>query len=130
MSGSKQPHGDHDFTGPLSPGVSRFLSVFLVLCGILLLLDLVGIKREDEMHLGAEGWFAFYPAYGFLGCVLLVLIAKEMRKVLMRPEDHYDPPEEFAVDPQEGETTIGSDWSQGETNSSSHGQEGGDDGTR
>jgi hypothetical protein len=37
-----------------------------------------------------EGLFAFYAIYGFVACVLLVLIAKEMRKVLMRPEDYYD----------------------------------------
>ena len=33
---------------------------------------------------------AFYALYGFLGCVILVLIAKEMRKVLMRKENYYD----------------------------------------
>ncbi|MGY8996099.1 MAG: hypothetical protein ACKVH7_06635 [Alphaproteobacteria bacterium] len=37
-----------------------------------------------------EGWFGFYAIYGFVACVLLVLIAKELRKVLMRKEDHYD----------------------------------------
>jgi hypothetical protein len=33
---------------------------------------------------------AFYAVYGFVACVLLVLIAKEMRKVIMRKEDYYD----------------------------------------
>jgi hypothetical protein len=32
----------------------------------------------------------FYAFYGFVACVLLVLIAKQMRKVLMRKEDYYD----------------------------------------
>ena len=33
---------------------------------------------------------AFYSLYGFAACVILVLIAKELRKVLMRGEDYYD----------------------------------------
>ena len=32
----------------------------------------------------------FYAVYGFVACVLLVLLAKEMRKVLIRKEDYYD----------------------------------------
>jgi hypothetical protein len=32
--------------------------------------------------------------YGFVACVVLVVIAKEMRKVLMRKEDYYDVKEE------------------------------------
>ena len=32
----------------------------------------------------------FYPIYGFIACALLVLIAKQMRKPLMRKEDYYD----------------------------------------
>ena len=34
--------------------------------------------------------WGFYAGYGFVACVLLVLIAKEMRKLLMRREDYYD----------------------------------------
>ena len=37
-----------------------------------------------------EGLWGFYAGYGFVACVLLVLIAKEMRKLLMRSEDYYD----------------------------------------
>lgn len=32
----------------------------------------------------------FYAIYGFVACVLLVLLAKEMRKLLIRREDYYD----------------------------------------
>ena len=41
-------------------------------------------------YLNWEKLPAFYAFYGFVACVLLVLIAKEMRKVLMRKEDYYD----------------------------------------
>jgi len=60
---------------------------FYVLCAILVVLDLV-ITRED--HHSWERVVAFYPLYGFVGIVVLVLIAKLMRRVLMRPEDYYD----------------------------------------
>jgi len=36
-----------------------------------------------------EAWFGFYAIYGFVACVLLVLLAKEMRKLVMRDEDYY-----------------------------------------
>jgi hypothetical protein len=40
-----------------------------------------------------EHLFGFYALFGFVVCVLLVLIAKWMRTFLMRPEDFYDPDE-------------------------------------
>lgn len=33
---------------------------------------------------------AFYCLYGFVACVLLVLAATQLRKILMREEDYYD----------------------------------------
>jgi len=32
----------------------------------------------------------FYSLYGFVACVILVLLAKEMRKLVMRDEDYYE----------------------------------------
>lgn len=37
-----------------------------------------------------EHWWGFYGIYGFIGCVFLVLAAKELRKLVMRSEDYYD----------------------------------------
>ena len=34
--------------------------------------------------------YGFYGIFGFVACVALVLIAKQLRRVLMRPEDYYD----------------------------------------
>ena len=36
-----------------------------------------------------EHLWGFYGIYGFIGCVFLVLAAKEMRKFLIRSEDYY-----------------------------------------
>lgn len=37
-----------------------------------------------------EHVWGFYGIYGFVGCVFLVLVAKEMRRLILRSEDYYD----------------------------------------
>lgn len=70
------------------PGnVKKVLRVFYVVCALLLLADVV--YHRHVVH-AWEGVWGFYAGYGFVACVLLVLIAKEMRKLLMRREDYYD----------------------------------------
>lgn len=56
-------------------------------CALVALIDLVA---EREAHFSAESWFNFHGFYGFVSCVLLVLAAKELRRLLMRDEDYYD----------------------------------------
>jgi transposase len=36
-----------------------------------------------------EDWFGFFAWYGFICCVTLVLLAKQMRKLVKRDEDYY-----------------------------------------
>lgn len=67
--------------------VQLILRVFYVCCIVLLVADFV-VHRH--IYHEWENLPGFYPIYGFIGCVVLVLIAKEMRKVLMRKEDYYD----------------------------------------
>lgn len=55
-------------------------------CALLLVID----PFVHKHGFGIAHWFGFYGFYGFLGCVALVLIAKEMRRVVMRSEDYYD----------------------------------------
>ena len=62
-------------------------TVFYACCIALLAADLV-IHRHVERDF--ESLFGFYAFYGLIACVVLVLAAKEMRKVLMRREDYYD----------------------------------------
>lgn len=49
------------------------------------------------MHEWEKLW-VFYPIYGFVGCVVLVVIATWMRTFLMRSEDYYDNPTNKDVD--------------------------------
>jgi len=88
----------HLFDDPAN--VRKLLGGFFVLCGLLLLVDLVdlagrllGVETlafKARRHYGAEGWFGFYGVYGFVGCVLLVIAAKGLRRLVMREEDYYD----------------------------------------
>ena len=71
-----------------NPGnVDRLLRGFYVLCALLVIVDFI-VHRHIEMTW--ENLPAFYALYGFVACVLLVLLAKLMRKVVMRKEDYYD----------------------------------------
>lgn len=69
--------------------IKRLLNIFYLCCAVLVVLDFV-IHR----HIGHvwENLWAFYPIYGFVGCVVLVVIASWMRTFLMRGEDYYDNP--------------------------------------
>ena len=75
----------HFFDDPLR--VKRAIQALFAVCGLTFLLDFVVHRHVDHPW---EGMVGFYAVYGFVACVLLVLIAKEMRKLLMRGEDYYD----------------------------------------
>ena len=88
---SKESPRQHFFDHPKN--LRGFLGIFFVLCVLLLSLDLVdllGILPFKEPHFAAEQWFGFYGIFGFLGCTLLVLAAKVLRKIVKRDEDYYD----------------------------------------
>ena len=67
--------------------VKRLLRIFYVFCGGLFLVDfflLRHVSREWESLTG------FYAIYGFAACVVLVLLAKLLRKVVMKDENFYE----------------------------------------
>ena len=57
------------------------IGILLVLCDLLL------HKHEDFSF---AGWFSFYGFFGFVACVVLVVSAKGLRRLLMRSEDYYE----------------------------------------
>lgn len=67
--------------------IAKILKVFYVICIVLVAADFI-VHRH--IYHDWENIPAFYAVYGFVGCVILVLIAKAMRKVLMKEEDYYD----------------------------------------
>ncbi len=46
--------------------------------------------KAGHVHYGFEQIPGFHAAYGFVSCVLLVLLAAQMRKLVLRDEDYYD----------------------------------------
>ena len=81
----KPPEKKHLFDNPQN--VKRLLLGFYIVCAVLLLLDFVLHRHIAHSWENLPG---FYAVYGFVACVLLVLVAREMRKLLMRKEDYYD----------------------------------------
>ncbi|MFT5662723.1 MAG: hypothetical protein ACI9JR_000093 [Gammaproteobacteria bacterium] len=67
--------------------IKRVLYGLYGCCALLVALDFV-IHRH-VIH-NWENLWGFYPVYGFVGCVILVLVATWMRTFLMRPENYYD----------------------------------------
>ena len=62
------------------------LRTLYVVAALLVVVDFV-IHRHTEHPW--EHVKAFYPLYGFVGIVILVLAAKGLRRLVMRPEDYY-----------------------------------------
>jgi hypothetical protein len=67
--------------------VDRLVHAFYIVCAVLIVIDLFVPKHGP---FAIEHVFGFYGFFGFVACVALVLIAKQLRRVLMRPEDYYD----------------------------------------
>lgn len=67
--------------------VDRLVYGLVVICMLLTLADFFYHKHT---HFAFEGWFGFFAWFGFIGCVALVVLAKEMRRIVMRDEDYYD----------------------------------------
>jgi len=77
--------GQHFFDDPSN--LKRVLKLFYIACGGLLLVDVVYHRHVTHAW---ENLWGFYAIFGFVACVVLVLGAKEMRKVLMRDESYYE----------------------------------------
>lgn len=75
----------HLFDDPKN--VNRLLRVFYAICVLLVVVDFL-VHRH--IYTVWEELPTFYALYGFVACVVLVLLAKLMRKVVMRKEEYYD----------------------------------------
>jgi hypothetical protein len=67
--------------------VRRVVRGLMWTCGLLVALELFVHRHLSHPW---EALFGFYALYGFVACVLLVLLAAEMRKLVMRDEDYYE----------------------------------------
>ena len=96
-AGPHDPHSPGPGHGPL-PGeeprffdkpenVRRTMWALYAICAILVVADFIAHRH---IYHPWESLPAFYPIYGFVGIVVLVLLAKQLRRVVMRDEDYYD----------------------------------------
>ena len=80
--------------------VKWILRIFYAICVLLVALDFV-VHRH--IYLYFEKIPTFYALYGFVACVVLVVIAKQMRHLIMRDEEYYDKNESEEPPKHEGE---------------------------
>ena len=82
MSNRKQPEGFFY----QEKTIRWIMRIFYVLCVLLFLVDFL-VHRH--IMTSAEKIPAFYAFYGLVACIVLVLIASQMRRLLMRDENYY-----------------------------------------
>jgi hypothetical protein len=75
----------HIFDNPKN--VRRVRYALYIVCALSLAAEIFIHRHVDHPWEALPG---FYSLYGFAACVILVLVAKELRKLLMRGEDYYD----------------------------------------
>ena len=80
-----KPEKKHLFDDPKN--IKRVLHILYGCCAILVVLDFVIHRHISHSW---ENLWGFYPLYGFVGCVILVIVATWMRTFLMRDEDYYE----------------------------------------
>jgi len=66
--------------------VKRLIRIFFFFCALLFVLDFIFHRHSTHPY---EHLWGFYPMFGFIGCIALVIVAKWLRTLLMRPEDYY-----------------------------------------
>ncbi len=91
-----QTPADHDSTPADSEhrywldnprNVDRIAYSVYGVCAVLLAID-VFVPKHGPFEV--EHLFGFYPAFGFIAYIALVIIAEGLRAVVMRPENYYD----------------------------------------
>ena len=94
---SHDPHGAHEVKEPVGwmdrpDSVRTFFRVFYAACAVLFLAEfvLMGTENLHPHPLEERMRFFVYPVYGFVSFWFLVLVARPMRTLLIRPEDYYD----------------------------------------
>jgi len=86
-SGKKDnPEKKYLFDDPKN--VKILLGCFYASLVVLLLIEFLLHKHP---HFGWEAWPEFFAVYGFVACVVLVIVAKYfLRPLVKRDEDYYD----------------------------------------
>ena len=67
--------------------VTKLWRIFVGACVVLLLVDLVHHRHIIHPWESLPG---FYALFGFIGIVVLIMAAKQLRRLVARKENYYD----------------------------------------
>ncbi len=84
---SEQPTDEKTYWLDSKRNVDKVWWTLIALCALVFVADAF---YEKHPEFEVEYVFGFYGLYGFIACVFLVLTAKLLRRLLIRPEDYYD----------------------------------------
>jgi succinate dehydrogenase hydrophobic anchor subunit len=72
--------------------LTTVVRVCLVGLALLVLVDAIpGVVDKEHAHTALERWPGFWALFGFLGCVVLILVSKWFGHCgIMKDEDYYD----------------------------------------
>jgi hypothetical protein len=94
MSQSHHPTETDDQTWWIArpENTEKIWRTLVFVCISLVLVDFVyhGFFHEKHGYFVFETAVAFHAGYGFGAFVFVVLLGKELRKLIMRPENYYD----------------------------------------
>ena len=64
--------------------------LWIVFVAVLAVVTVGDVFIYGHPTFGLDGTFAFYAWYGFLTCVVMILVAKAMGVLLKRKDSYYD----------------------------------------
>ena len=84
-SGSEKPSSDHWLVRPDT--IRKLWIGFLAVLALTLIAELF-IDRYSKF--GIDGTFGFGAWFGFVSCVVLVIVSKALGAILKQPDTYYD----------------------------------------
>ena len=73
--------------------VTRLWRRFVIVCAMVAAIDLLGLVEviyHRHHAFFVEGLPGFYAFWGFVGIAALIFLARQLRRLVMRPEDYYE----------------------------------------
>lgn len=83
----QQMNGEKKYWLDEPRNIDRLLYAFCAVCALFVAADLFVPKHG---LFAVEHTFGFYSVIGFVSCAGIIWGAKQLRRVLKRPEDYYD----------------------------------------
>ncbi len=81
-----------EFIDYLRARLKKVVAICLAVLGLLVLLDAIpGLVHKGHAHTAIEQWPTFWAVFGFIGCIILILVSKWFGHLgIMTREDYYE----------------------------------------